>query len=947
MFLQNPFYSFIYQYTNDVNDKKENGYTFDMKYKCYDHEENSLINFKCFNINCTMKNPNGVIIADIRYDNYLEFTFNKNTNEVYINHVPVYKMGNVKIPIFTSDIAEIIKIKLNKYTSMESINLKFDDEMSPLVFDKNIGDIISSVQKTTNYKITIKIMYVMKKEIEKVNKTIASYKAHQERNIRIMETIYNKKRKIYGIDPINYSSINEFYEAINEEIKTRIGHILIKIDRHINSTKEAYKKLLFKQFTDNFNKNQELNKSIYTEEQLLKKLKAEKLKNNVFSTLLDEKHYIKINDSEIIGDDDFNNESTYYDYSNTYNVINSEIINSAENDYEIYEKVIDIIWHYDLEYKDGLLYKAKRAQDLISGYILEEYFHNWQSLNIEFIEEYGDTHFLKAYLYSQEEKYLQWRNEIERESKAVSEATKNATGIIMPNISMNYTSPLFQGINLILQYNSLNNEKQYYQNILNNIEDFTISADKQSNLQGYIIQLPYWFRLGAGFQKKSLLMIKPGCNFIDIKKIPYMKETISRQQYKYNLKAFQHSRYYSADKQILSSNEREPISITIPKSLPYIEIQKIIQYFRNEYKTILYICEDSDTYSKVKSIIVDYCLNDYKSLKKDNKIIDSFICIDPNYYDEFFKTTPRGEVFYHRYDYTSNYKFRKKHIMSIEDLCNIYISREEEKNGKDIDYDKIKVSILGSYNSSDFNKKTLYTLDEYKYTALNYYIRIPSVYRKNEQDKKIYYNCKKINDDFYDVFGKQDPDLKIIFNKNDVINDDTVFKEEEIYRLLSLDENAKNIDLEGKFIGKCNRKYRILSEEEVANDIATDCRFIEKVDKGYMLISLFDDQSKDDQIDPEQFDYIYNYCLGGLFSLTDMIMVTEYKNKYRELSTEEIEIDMHQLGKINHINVALFSGYNVVLWKNFPYVPLIKEEIPLDKVKTYIKTLPIIQKSDD
>ena len=130
MLLQNPFYSYIYQYTRDINSKKDNNYTFNTSYNCQFKQKDCLINYQCFNISCTTS-IHDVAVDTINYNNYLDFTFNTATNEIYINQVPIYNNPNIRIPVFASNIAEIITKELQKHTTPSTITIRFKDNLSP------------------------------------------------------------------------------------------------------------------------------------------------------------------------------------------------------------------------------------------------------------------------------------------------------------------------------------------------------------------------------------------------------------------------------------------------------------------------------------------------------------------------------------------------------------------------------------------------------------------------------------------------------------------------------------------------------------------------------------------------------------------------------------------------------------------------------------------------
>lgn len=871
MLLQNPFYSLLMEYTKKISSQIDSGYSFDTKYKSYDKDNENTIDFKFFDIESIIKTTSGIGIEKIQYENSLEFLYNKYTNEILIYKVPVLELGNdVKIPIFTHDIASIITKALSKYMDYSKIKISFKDKLSPLVIDDNVKSIIPSITDTENYSITTNILNNMDKELKKIQKTIDSYKAHQDRNTRVMEKIYERRRKIYGVDPIDYNSVDEFYDAVTNGLKEKIGYILNKIDRHMNFTKSAYEDLFLEQFREIYNQNSDYQ---YTKEELINKLNSEKLENDVFTVLLAEGDSFIVIDDEIIGDDYFNDWSGDY---RGYKVLNSEIIDSSNNDYEILKKCVNIIWEHDIKNeKDGLLHFAKPLRkDSVEFYKDEKFGQCWQFFNIYFFEKINENHYkhlLKIYKSKDKTLFYEWKRAIDMGSLKFD----NYGSLIVPN----FTGPLFQALNLLFQYDSLNEQKNYYLNILNNIDNFTISSSNQASIQGYKYHLPYWFEEGnsnltsrigthrkTGYRTRgNLLMIKPGCDFIDIEKIPYFYRPNRREKKRYNVELFESSKFYKFGKfenktwewvfTDYDVNTGEVMAITIPRSLPHTEIKKIIKYVRKEYQctNINYICENPDIYTQVKSILIDYYLKDYEELRNKYVIKNSHICIDPNYYDEYFKTLPTTAEFFHKYDYTWDYKFRKKDILCIEDLCDIYINREKQKGDK-IDYNKIKASILGGYSHLDYDNQ-LYKIDQYKYSALNYYIIVnpPGVSSSAKEMMKYprYSKKKTWEDDFYNEFGNNDNVLK-----------DRLFNNYDTHRI---------------------------------------------------------------HINP--LDYSYSR----------MLMITNDEGGYRTLSEEEIDVNVKKLGEIDNINVALFTGNSVLIWKNFPYTPLDKEEIPLDKVKTLIK----------
>jgi hypothetical protein len=125
MLIQNVFYSTIDLYIKKINQYLNEGYLISGNCKSYDKNKDDIVVFKCFDIKSQVKTENDLIISETKYSGYLEFTYNKVTNEVYISKLPYIFEGKVEVPIFTSDIAQIIVDKVKSYIPKEDIKLTF------------------------------------------------------------------------------------------------------------------------------------------------------------------------------------------------------------------------------------------------------------------------------------------------------------------------------------------------------------------------------------------------------------------------------------------------------------------------------------------------------------------------------------------------------------------------------------------------------------------------------------------------------------------------------------------------------------------------------------------------------------------------------------------------------------------------------------------------------
>lgn len=737
MYLKNPLYSYIYEHINKINGFIASEYYFKPKFNMFDKNSGVIIDFKCFNVNSIYTTPKGLIIEEFKYDNSLEFTLNKETNEIYIYKIPILIYNNIKIPIFTSDIANIIKDCISNYCDVDDVKIVFSDKYSPLAIDKNVKKILPSITNTNNYDTTEKLIVYIEKELEKINKTTLSYKQHQDKYIKRMERIYERKRKICGIDPIDYTSIDDFYEAVNIKIKSKVENILKKIERHLNNTKKAYKKILWDQFTNIYNLE---NKTNYNIEELKSLLKKDKNNTQYIVTLFFD---------------------GYLDLANY-----DEILSSSNNNYDVIDYYIEQIFNYELHNDEGLVNKIKYIKKEYNTLTIDERFPFKNNLYASFLYEFNNDNFID---------YFNGKNRGLYNCNEKLKPEKIAT-------YLSCESNLFKAIDLIWQYYSLIKDKEYYTEIIENLDQVTIDLDKEVKNYGEILQLPYWFIEDAGLY--DLLMIKPGTNKFNINKIVYFDRTKNNgRRNKYNLNIVGSSRYLNFP---LTNKSLNRICITIPSSLEINSIKEIIDTFRNkyDYEAIYFICENFTSYYIVKDYIVTLSL---KELTEPHKICNSdlifydeiyndskrtFVCIDPNYYNNFFTTTPSVNEFYHLYDYTSNYRFRRKKPLCIEDLTELFINREKEENGF-LNIDKIKANILGSYDSIDEQFLKGNQIDEIKYCALANHI-------------EPLFNKRKYNASKYNLLYSISEELE----KN-IDSAKMVIKENEAYRPLRYDELIK------------------------------------------------------------------------------------------------------------------------------------------------------------
>ena len=257
----------------------------------------------------------------------------------------------------------------------------------------------------------------------------------------------------------------------------------------------------------------------------------------------------------------------------------------------------------------------------------------------------------------------------------------------------------------IIQIKALIEKIEFYKELIKDPDKAIINFSKYGVAWNAIMQSPYWLKIsrcikgvnGHGIHEKiALLMVKPGTKTIDFKKMK-----------KFNSDKAKNKKFWISDEYQFNK-----LIITIPKSLDYSEIIKLVEYgFQiNKYhytkaEQINFICEDGDTAVKVKEI----CIKCYLALPDtiilpqqlnfwpDAKM-ELLVNVDPDYYRNYFLDCPKNEVYYHRYDYSSQYKFRRKESINFSGKIDCAVLAFKNC-GITPTEDMIKEIVLGGYDN--------------------------------------------------------------------------------------------------------------------------------------------------------------------------------------------------------------------------------------------------------
>ena len=358
MYLQNSLYSNIDLYLNELNKYLKENYELKANYKTYDKQKDDDVTFIIFDIKSKLKNKdNKFIINEFNYEGNLVFVYNKLLNQVIIKEVPTINYNNkIKLPIFTSDLANILVDKLSKFIDKENINIDFQNNLSVIAIDDTVKDIIASIKDTRNYKILNIILETIKKEIKKIRQDVLNQKAHYDRVERSKERAINKKRVILGINPLDYESEEKFNKVLNARIKEAYIRKHDKAKRHLELSINKYKELLDNEkLYDYFNYILEMYITEYSENEY-----PIECKDIILNAHKEFKNYLKKNVNDTINSFDMD---FYID-----NYLDDWLEES--NFYERYKKkFIDAVYNFDFNNEMGSLNTIKKLQNIINEYI--------------------------------------------------------------------------------------------------------------------------------------------------------------------------------------------------------------------------------------------------------------------------------------------------------------------------------------------------------------------------------------------------------------------------------------------------------------------------------------------------------------------------------------------------------------------------------------------------
>lgn len=648
-------------YTNMINSFLENC-VFSSEYKSYDESKGDIITFICFNIE-SLLNKGSLVLKSFKYQGNLVFTYNKTTNEVWINELPKSCDEKSSISVFTSDIISIIVEKLKGYVDKDRLIIRFKDDFLKFAIDNNVSKVLPQIEDNINYRRMCFIYEQLRLEEERIRNEVLEEKRRKDKEDAMKERVIAEKSVIYGIDQRDYENYLDYLNAVNKRLCEVCDYKINNIKRHLEANKKIYIELLRK------------NDMSYIDA------------GGILECICGEFDFIEYCSPELLEqiEEYFEDESVEVELTDELLNIYYESIYQYDSNLSNEESLISLLikirkergWDECRYDRDG---KCPAKPDDMYNYILG-------------VNDFFGTDC---------DEIINYDNPIFNGSKIVEEDFKKC-------------------VDVLFQIASLKEQLSYYEGIKSNPDKALLNFQSSSDSWNSILNFPYWLRLGRDTnrieyrdnkEKFNLLMIKPGVQNIDLNNIRIFTRNNGQEfgSTKVERRAYL-NKVMQGDSKCLYCDR---LMITVPKSLSFECIIELIDYAHNYGQQLQFVCESPDTAVMIKEILIDRAISEYKQesivdvgyyspnyQKRRNKYFKDwcFICVDPNYYSNFMIDTPTNKTFWHRYDYTGSYEYRKREVASLDYLFDYAIY----KNTHDgvVDYEQISKQLLGGYSSKE------------------------------------------------------------------------------------------------------------------------------------------------------------------------------------------------------------------------------------------------------
>ena len=621
---------------------------------------------------------------EIKYKGSLKITINEFTHELYIEELPIIEYGFDEFPVFTSDILELIKKCIKIYGSIVELAIIIRPQV--FAFSPEVGELI---KESYSYQMSNSVFQKTKKIKESLANSIAAEKTKQKEQDARIEREIERRRRTFGLLREDYKTEEEYRSALNEKVKEysirKRNHCLIQydinMDHYVNSIIDMYQEeshlsSVLKMFgIVNDSTGELICKKYDDEEDPQKKEIVEKILSYYLT-----KHKIEL-EREIIKKFPLIREKkdeNDYAYKWDIRLDRSEELSSYDDEYDEEDE-------YD---EDEFLVKKPKDKEKIREIAIKlsrDYCYSLAS-KLDKIGVYlGDTS-----SYNPEE-----------EVQAAIE----------------------KRLNYLLACQRLWEKISYYTKIIDNPESF-VDFSSNKKLISMLMECPVFFKFAFDYYHSyggeviNLLMIKPGTIDINLDNLrcfasPDNSENFGRYKADSAILSLLHSiprkkqEYHEkyVHEFIKDKNYScERLIITIPNSMPKEKIRELILFgFKYAKDRINFICEGIDPALYIKEYIV---LEELNAQKQGESIIGDminvFVNIDPDYYQNYCLTTPTNRSLFKRYGYNSDYKYSRKTLMGLKGAINTAIAYNREINYGFINWNEVEEHLLGYYTNPDY-----------------------------------------------------------------------------------------------------------------------------------------------------------------------------------------------------------------------------------------------------
>ncbi len=628
MLLQNPILSRIHTHLTEINDNLLHGNDLVTDCKVYNEKKDNKVKFILTDFSPRITTQSSIILKDFIYDGKLEFELDLKTGNIVINEFPTlqnkgaYAERQDRIFLFTSDLANLVKKQAEKFIEADELNLVFKSQLALVAIDDKVSSVFPNIINSRTYNSLKNYMQAIDKEIKDIETRVKTEKAHKDRVLHNQEFAINKKTKVMGISPLDYTNQDEFDQAMREKLLEYYNKNVKNIKRHLKAIKTKYIDLLV-----SYNMSRKNAERIFKVD-----ISAGGVKDLI---------------------ERYNREQGYkFRRSVRYDC--GELAKT-------YTPADDIDHRTDAHEEAYVFFLYNFV-----GFFNEEFDYD----NYAFEIKWNEISLLKnQYLEDEDD------NDGELKHPIFNKSNFYTNGNTSPDKIKNTVA---KGWELLADYIKLEDKLKVYTQLLAKVEqgeDVLLNFSKTDSSFGMLHLLPSWIRFSRKYRNHDtttvdlgdnyhMIMVKPGTTDIDLYKL---RNFTVKNGYEFGKRGEDRQEVLNRLNRLKPElKERvEKLIVTIPNSLSPKSIKQITDWIKVVGVRVIYLCEGFDAISKLKSARFSQEIDKIKSegvekyeedFKKGqcsiygptrNKRYEDIV-IDRDYYNKFMATTPHNITLFHK-----------------------------------------------------------------------------------------------------------------------------------------------------------------------------------------------------------------------------------------------------------------------------------------------------------